>query len=166
MSLYPVLRRVSPALLAMALLGACRYNKPTEMSFTEPRVVGLYYGFRGQEHTELPAERAFTVRAACPRIERARYEPGEGELGTLSVWGVGLDRVSRLAAARVGPLGESPPHAEADGSLRFAVGCRECELVMGMKVEGVMVGCRGPGYSLRLMSGQLVSEWSDDSKPE
>lgn len=161
MRLYPVSRWVSPALLLLAALSGCRDNEPSELRFGEPRVVGLYYTFRDQPRAELPAELAFTVRKACPRVDRARYEPGEGEMGTLTVWGQGLDRVSRLAASRSGPLGEAPPHAELDGSLRFAVGCRECELVMGMKVAGVMVGCRGPGYSLRLMDGRLVSEWEE-----
>lgn len=161
MSIYLVSRSVSFTLLALALLGGCRYSKPSELQFTEPRVVGLSYAFRGQDQVELPAEKAFAVRKACPVLERARYEPGEGDMGTVTVWGQGLGRVSRLAASRSGPIGESPPHAQADGSVRFAVGCRECELVLGLVVEGVSVGCRGPGYSLRLMSGQLVQEWDE-----
>ncbi|MCB9797412.1 MAG: hypothetical protein H6741_32380 [Alphaproteobacteria bacterium] len=153
----------------LLMLLACGRSGPSELRIDEAEVKGLYYGFSANKDLpELSPEDAFKARGACPRITRALYTPGEDSFGTVQLWGEGLDRAQALAALRGGLLGEAPPHAEDDGSVRFALNCRSCELILGMRVEGVPVGCRGPGHSLYLERGKLVAvpEALTDPEPE
>ncbi|MCB9759899.1 MAG: hypothetical protein H6739_08700 [Alphaproteobacteria bacterium] len=160
-----------PTLLVLAALSitpltACRNNRPSELTPANPQVEALFYGFKDQDPAVvLPPKTAFAVRETCPRITKARYQPGEGMMGTLTLWGVSLERAGWLSAHEGGPVGDAPPHLEKDGSLRFALGCRTCELVLGMQVEGVKVGCLGPGYSLNLERGRLVRSPTPQQQP-
>ncbi|MEY3212625.1 MAG: hypothetical protein RIT28_3106 [Pseudomonadota bacterium] len=104
----------------------------------------------------LDAEAAAAARAACPKVNAASLSEAQGQLGLVTVRGEGLAQVETVAALVEGQLiGEAIVHHEADGSLRFAVGCPECELVLGVRHPGGLVGCQGPGRSLTRSGGQL-----------
>lgn len=130
----------------------------TSYRFDEAEVKTLFFGFRGAApDAGLPPNQAFAAKALCPRITRARFKAGADQMGILQLWGENLERAQLIAGVSDGQLGEAPPHRESDGSVRFALGCRTCEGVLGFQLEGVKVGCRGPGYSVRLVDGVLVS---------
>jgi hypothetical protein len=140
----------------------CAKSKPdavSEQSFTSFQVDSLTTRFVEQD-AEVPIdpEIAFSLRAYCPKINRARYTPQVGsEMGTLQIWGEDLERVWGVVGRSVtGQLGQSKSKSEPDGSQRFALGCRDCQIVLGMLVEGKNVGCLGPGHSLQLQHGKLV----------
>jgi len=145
----------------LLVLGCGKSGSETvsEQSFTSFQVDSLTTRFLEQDK-ELPldAKVAFSLRAYCPKIRKARYTPQAGtEMGTLQVWGEDLDRVWGVVGRSTGgQLGQAKSKNEADGSQRFALGCRDCQIVLGMLVEGKNVGCVGPGHSLQLQHGKLV----------
>lgn len=135
-------------------------DTPGEITVTNPAVADLHTAFReSPKGVELSPQQAFGARELCPRFTRARYQPGQGEMGLLSLEGEHLDRVTRVAALRQGlPVAEAVPHAEPGGrSLQFAVGCRDCAVVLGLTLDGLQVACTGPGHSLTLTGGVLSS---------
>ena len=111
----------------------------------------------GDSERPLDPERAFLLRTTCPKITRAEYRPeSEGLMGVLQVWGTGIDESWGLVAwPDQGPIGRAQAKAQTDGSRRYAVGCKDCTLLLGMETEGLAFGCLGPGHSLRLESGRL-----------
>lgn len=145
-------------MILLLLSLACAHDRPSEIRFEPGEAKALFQGFSANEDLpELPPSKAFSARRACPQLSKARYTPGEESFGMLQVWGDGVERVQVLAALSGGLVGEAPPHHEEDGSVRFAVGCRSCELILGQRVEGIPVGCQGPGHSIYLQRGKLVS---------
>lgn len=157
---------MKPELLRAAvgalLLVACKGSGPlsaSEQSFSLYQVDSLTTRFL-QEDTEvqLTASVAFSLREYCPKIRKAQFspEPG-GSMGTLQIWGEDLDRVWGVVGRGVGgEMGQSKSKIGPDGSLRFALGCRNCRVILGMEVDGQRVGCLGPGHSLELKQGRLV----------
>lgn len=119
----------------------------------------------GDAEQFIEPERAFLLRSACPKIQRAAFRPEkEGTMGVLQLWGVGLEESWGIVAwPDTGPVGRAQAKVEPDGSRRYAVGCRDCILFPGMETEGVGFGCLGPGHSLRLEKGALVRASKNDS---
>ena len=136
-------------LVILTFVSACRCAaEPEARLFTQFREAP-----RGRA---LDAEAEAAARAACPRVNAASLSEAQGQLGLVSLRGDGLERVETVAALVDGRLlGEAIVHHEADGSLRFAVGCPACELVLGVRHPVGLVGCQGPGLSLTRSGGQL-----------
>ncbi len=131
----------------------------SEQSFTSFQVDSLTTRFLEQDaEVPLDPEIAFSLRAHCPKISIARYTPQVGtDMGTLQIWGEHLERVWGVVGRGAGgQMGQSKSKIEPDGSQRVALGCRDCQIVLGMLVEGKNVGCLGPGHSLQLQHGKLV----------
>ncbi|MCK6519213.1 hypothetical protein L6R46_29630 [Myxococcota bacterium] len=104
----------------------------------------------------LPPEAEAAARSACPEVREAALSEAQGQLGLVTLRGEGLAQVETVAALVDGRLfGEAIVHHEPDGALRFAVGCPECELVLGVRHPVGLVGCQGPGLSLTRSGGQL-----------
>lgn len=104
----------------------------------------------------LDAEAEAAARDACPKVSEAALSEARGELGMVTLRGEGLVQVETVAALVDGRLmGEAIVHHELDGTLRFAVGCPECELVLGVRHPVGLVGCQGPGLSLTRSGGAL-----------
>lgn len=146
--------------LALFWLCACSSGGDSTLDFSQqaPQLQALETRFRGAETGDfLAPEKAAEAVALCPRLDRARLDWEENDRGILEVWGSGLDRVVALATQESdGRVHESLPHADSEGSLRFAVACESCELVLGVLYDGRKVGCRGWGYSVTLRRGELV----------
>jgi len=147
--------------IALLLVGCGRDSAPgpSELLFSIYEVDQLTTRFRAEdEERQLDPEQAFAMRKFCPKIERARFEPDPStQLGTLQVWGQGLKAVwGVVGRGSDGSFGEAKAKIEADGSLRFAVGCTDCEIVLGMTIGGEKLGCKGPGHSLSLRERKLV----------
>jgi hypothetical protein len=146
--------------LVLFWLCACRSGGESSLDFSQqaPQLQALETRFRGAEAGDfLAPEVAAEAAALCPRLDRAHLIWEDTDRGILEVWGSGLDRVVTLATQSAeGRVHESLPHAEPEGSLRFAVACASCELVLGVLHEDRKVGCRGPGYSVTLSRGALV----------
>ena len=139
-----------PLLLVMLTFSsACRCaGAPEARLFTQFR--------ESPSGRDLDAEAAAVAQAACPTVRAASLSEAQGQLGLVTARGEGLERVETVAALVDGALmGEAIVHHEADGSIRFAVGCPECELVLGVRHPGGLVGCQGPGRSLTRSGGQL-----------
>ena len=147
-------------ILALFWLCACSSGGESSLDFSSqaPQLQALETRFRGAETGGfLSPESAAEAVALCPRLERAQLAWEENERGILELWGTGLERVVTLATQESGGrVHESLPHLEAEGSLRFAVACASCELVLGVLYEDQKVGCRGWGYSVTLRRGELV----------
>lgn len=138
-------------LLCLSFLAACRCAE------APPPEARLFTGFRETPAGRaLDAEAAAAARAACPRLTAAALSEAQGQLGLVSLRGEGLARVETVAALVDGRLtGEAIVHHEIDGSIRFAVGCPSCELVLGVRHPGGLVGCQGTGFSLTRAGDQL-----------
>jgi hypothetical protein len=136
-------------LVILSFVSACRCSEAPEAR--------LFTQFReAPKGRVLDAEAAAAARAACPKVNAASLAEAQGLLVLVNVRGEGLAQVETVAALVEGQLiGEAIVHHEADGSLRFAVGCPECELVLGVRHSGGLVGCQGPGLSLTRSGGQL-----------
>jgi hypothetical protein len=146
----------------LGILGACGGADPLEASevrFSLYEVDRLTTRFRQEDvEAQLEVELAFLMRRTCPKIERARYVPdGKSRLGVLQVWGQHMDGVWGLVGRSAdNQFGEAVAKTESDASLRFALGCRDCEIVLGRHADKQKIGCVGPGHSLRLRGGRLV----------
>jgi len=130
----------------------------SQVEIQTPRFTGVEHRFLSSGSQELvtPGNVAI-VRGLCPRIVEAVYTPDEGDLGQLRLVGEHLERVVSLSVQDgTGRLLEAVVHRESDSSLRFGLQCRTCRLVPGFRLEDRVVGCLGPGYSLRLREGQLL----------
>ena len=141
--------------------GADSSPSPSSLDFTVFEVDRLTTRMSEDlEERILEPERAFLLRTTCPRIERAVYTPEKtGKMGVLQVWGQGVEEAWGLVAwPKSAPVGRSQPKEEEDGSRRFAVGCRDCVLLLGMEASGMPFGCIGPGHSLKIAAGKLVRE--------
>lgn len=140
---------------------ACGSSAPSmsQLSFTIHEVDRLTTRM-SEADTELliEPERAFLLRTTCPKVHRVEYRPErDGPMGILQVWGTQLeDSWGLVAWPETGPVGRAQAKAEADGSRRYAVGCRDCTLLLGMESEGMPFACLGPGYSIRLEGGKLA----------
>ena len=136
-------------LVILTFFSACRCAaEPEARLFTQFR--------EAPQGRSLDAEAEAAARAACPKVSAASLSEAQGQLGLVSLRGEGLERVETVAAVVEGRLmGEAIVHHEADGSLRFAVGCPECELVLGVRHPVGLVGCQGPGRSVTRSGGQL-----------
>jgi hypothetical protein len=139
-------------LVFLTFTAACRCAEPPPSPDLR-----LFTGFReSPAGLALDAEAAAAARAACPKVTAAALSDAQGQLGLVSVRGEGLARVETVAALVDGRLlGEAIVHHEADGSLRFAVGCQACELVLGVRHPGGLVCCQGRGLSLTRAGDQL-----------
>ena len=106
----------------------------------------------------LSAELAFLLRDRCPVLVRARYErEKEAPLGILQIWGEGLDQIWGIAGVSPdGSIGRAESKREGDGSIRVAVGCSSCEVLLGFRVDEREVACAGPGHSIQLSQHRLV----------
>ena len=140
---------------------ACGPSTPSQshLDFTVHEVDRLTTRMsEGELEEVIEPERAFLLRSTCPKINRAEYRPEKtGVMGVLQLWGTDLEESWGLVAwPDIGPIGRAQAKAEADGSRRYAVGCRDCTLLLGMESEGVPFACLGPGYSIRLENGKLV----------
>lgn len=134
-------------------------GEPGVLVVPTPELRDLHTVFRESPGgAPLSPEQAFQARDRCPSYTEARYKPGKGGMGLVTLQGQGLDRVQRVVALREGkPLAEAVPHRGPDNNtLAFAVGCTDCALVLGIEVDGLQVGCLGPGYSLGLAGGALL----------
>lgn len=136
-------------LVFLTFASACRCAEAPEAR--------LFTQFReAPQGRDLDAAAEAAARAACPRVREASISEAQGALGLVSVRGEGLAKVETVAALAEGRLlGEAIVHHEADGSIRFAVGCPDCELVLGVRHPAGLVGCQGPGLSLTRSGDQL-----------
>jgi len=108
------------------------------------------------DHGLVAPENVAIVRGLCPRIEEAVYRADKGKTGQIRLMGENLNRIETLSVQDgSGRFLESVVHREDDGSVRFALQCTSCRLVPGFRFGERVVGCLGPGYSLRLLGGQL-----------
>ena len=106
----------------------------------------------------LSAELAFLLRGRCPVLRRARYErEKEAPLGILQIWGEGLETIWGIAGvSQDGSIGRAESKREGDGSIRVAVGCSSCEVLLGFRVDEREVACSGPGHSVQISQHRLV----------
>ena len=146
-------------LIFMACINSCSgETPPSEVSFDAPEVVSLSTDFHANKgRVDLEPEVAFEVRGLCPVIESAILEPDEGMFSKLTVTGLHLDRVATLGAVMEdGSTADSILHPEEHG-FSAAVGCHNCRLQLGFEYEGTWVACIGPGYSLTVERGLLLT---------
>lgn len=147
---------------AAFLFAACNRSpalSASEQSFSLYQVDSLTTRFLLEDvEVQLAPDIAFFLRGYCPKIRKAQFTPEiGGSMGTLQIWGEDLDRVWGVVGRGAGgEMGQSKPKTAPDGSLRLALGCRDCQVVLGMEVDGQRVGCLGPGHSLELKQGRLV----------
>ncbi|MEE2750653.1 MAG: hypothetical protein VX519_04440 [Myxococcota bacterium] len=141
-------------------LGAGSGLTESQVEIQTPHFTGVEHRFLSSANPEmLPPENVAIVRELCPRIVEAVYTPDHGELGQLRLVGEHLERVVSLSVQDgTGRLLEAVVHRESDESLRFGLQCRTCRLVPGFRFGDRVLGCLGPGYSLRLREGQLRAD--------
>lgn len=122
-----------------------------------PFFKGVEHRFLASEgHNLVKPENVAIVRGLCPRIVEATYRRDEGSVGKLQLVGEHLEKIETLSVQDgSGRFLESVAHREADDTVRFALQCTSCRLVPGFRFGGRVVGCLGPGYSLRLVDGEL-----------
>ena len=138
-------------------LGGSPGVQESRVEIQTPHFTGLEHRFLSSESQDpVSPENVAIVRGLCPRIHSAVYVPDAGELGQVRLEGEGLERIVALSVQDgSGRLLESVAHHESDDSVRFGLQCRTCRLVPGFRFVDRVVGCLGPGYSLRLRHGQL-----------
>ena len=154
-------RRTSAIALGTFLLQACGGSSDTAsaLEFSVHEVDRLTTRMsEGAIEEALEPERAFLLRTTCPKIHRAEYRPeSSSTMGVLQIWGEGLEESWGLVAwPDTGPIGRAQAKAQPDGSRRYAVGCRDCTLLLGLETGGLPFGCLGPGHSLQLEDGRLT----------
>ena len=72
-------------------------------------------------------------------------------------WGQKIEQVWGVAGVSMdGRIGRAEAKRGQGDSTRFAVGCMDCELFLGFRVNGQEVACVGPGHSLRVRDGELI----------
>jgi hypothetical protein len=131
----------------------------SEQTFSLFEVESLTTRLREQDQElQLDTELAFSLRTYCPKIERVQYRPdASSSFGVLQVWGIDLERVwGVVGRGEDGTFGTAKAKPEPDGSVRFALGCSDCVVLLGMEVNGQRVACVGPGHSLELKNRKLV----------
>lgn len=106
---------------------------------------------------EIPPRQAFLIRKACPKIHEALLRKEKGaSMALLTVSGEQMEAVWGVSGRGLdGRFGIAPGKPGQDGTVRFAVQCTDCDLHLGMLVDGRKVACIGPGYSLRIRDGVL-----------
>ncbi len=141
-------------------LGPSLGAQESQIEIQTPHFTGVEHRFLSSEGLGLlPPENVAIVRELCPRILEAVYTPDQGELGRVQLLGEHLERVVTLSVQDgSGRLLEAVVHREPDDSVRFGLQCRTCRLVPGFRFGDRVVGCLGPGYSLRLRDGQLQAD--------
>jgi hypothetical protein len=146
-------------LLATLACGGTTPDVISEQKFTIFEVESLTTRLREQDQElQLDTKLAFSLRAYCPKIERVQYHPdASSSFGVLQIWGSDLERVwGVVGRSEDGTFGSAKSKPESDGSLRFALGCRDCVVLLGMEVNGQRVACLGPGHSLQLKNSKLI----------
>lgn len=146
-------------LLSILACGNNTSDTVSEQKFTMFEVQSLTTRFKEQDQeVQLDTKLAFSLRAYCPKIKRVQYHPDtSSSFGVLQVWGSDLERVwGVVGRSEEGSFGSAKAKPESDGSLRFALGCRDCLVFLGMEVNGQRVACLGPGHSLQLKNGKLI----------
>lgn len=133
---------------------------PTLVHISAPKLEDLHTVFKSSpQGVELSPKQAFGARELCPSFTDARYKAGKNGMGLVTVYGEHLSRVAAVTALKDGaPIAEAIPHLAPEGdSLSFAVACDDCTLILALRLDGLQVGCVGPGYSLALEKGALRS---------
>jgi hypothetical protein len=145
--------------MLLALLIACRCStaeQPQDVSFASPQLRQVGGRFRGEADAPLAPEVAFAVQARCPRIERVHVRPVNAQIHELTVYGSGLDTVTRIGAALPDGKLANARFEHEGAALVFPVACDACEVYLGVKAGDRTAACIGPGYSLTVYEGHIV----------
>lgn len=145
-------------LLLAACTCASRPPDPQVVTPGPPTLREVTTRFPDQPVTELAPERGFAVAARCPRITSITYTPSDDKYARVELRGEHLDRVSRVGGALPdGTLVDLRFQVSPEG-IGFPVLAPDVEIVLGVKDAGLVVGCRGPGYSFSVEKGKIVTD--------
>ena len=136
------------ALVVTALVG-CSGSSDWQ-TFPEVAATGIETRFEGGSEWTPTAQEAFEIRAACPRIERARAQRETETVWLVEIQGEGLDRIAQVGAVLDGGKLAAARHRDRpDGSMAFPVACSSCTVVLGFDMgQGRLAACTGPAFSL------------------
>ena len=132
----------------------------TSLRFDEVHFEGVSTQLRGvTPGAQVPADVQRIAQEICPRIERARFTPGQTPpMGILKLEGSQLDRIESVNAVMPdGTLGEARAHHE-EGFVEAALGCADCQVLLAIEIGEHRLACLGQGHSLQLRASRLVLE--------
>ncbi|MFT5584535.1 MAG: hypothetical protein ACI9VR_002120 [Cognaticolwellia sp.] len=106
------------------------------------------------------SELAHAARAHCPKVLWTDFKPDQAPFGTLSLHSdrpfseLQVAMPQGRSATATGRPSEHP--AAPKGTQDFAIGCRDCTLVLAFEHQGEPIACEGPGMAVVLAAGSLI----------